>query len=133
MLLEGKRHHDERGVITYNNEFDASQIKRIYTIENASLNFVRGWQGHKIEQRWFAAMRGSFKVKVRRVKDFNQDISSSDTQEFILNDNTLTFLHVPAGHITAIQALEENSKLLAMGDYALGEIDDEYRFEYKQD
>ena len=31
--------------------------------------------------------------------------------------------------ISRIQSLEENSKLLVMGDYLLGEIQDEYRFE----
>lgn len=59
-LLEGKRHEDVRGVITYNNDFEASNIKRIYTIENHSTDFVRGWQGHQIEQRWFVAMKGAF-------------------------------------------------------------------------
>ncbi len=53
-----------------------------------------------------------------------------DTQEYILDDRQLTYLHVPAGHVTAIQALEEGSKLLVLADYGIGEIEDEYRFEY---
>ena len=145
-LITGNRHQDERGIITYNNDFDASQIKRIYTIENASIDFVRGWQGHKIEQRWFACMKGGFKIKVKRFKgeslkekgesvkekgEREKDFLSLDTQEYILDDRQLTYLHVPAGHVTAIQALEEGSKLLVLADYGIGEIEDEYRFEYR--
>ena len=71
MLLVGKKHQDERGIITYNNDFDASQIKRMYTIENHSTDFIRGWQGHKVEQRWFACMKGGFKIKVKSAKILN--------------------------------------------------------------
>jgi Holliday junction resolvasome RuvABC DNA-binding subunit len=34
-LIKGVQHRDERGKIKYNNEFDASEVKRMYTIENA--------------------------------------------------------------------------------------------------
>lgn len=128
MLLEGKRHRDERGLITFNNEFDASQIKRIYTIENRSVDFVRGWQGHKIEQRWFASMNGSFEISVIEVDNFENPSKNVTIQKYRLNDKTLSYLHVPAGCITAIQALENQSKLLVLADHALGEVQDEFRF-----
>ena len=70
MLLEGKKHQDERGIITFNNDFDALSIKRIYTIENNSTDFIRGWQGHKIEKRRFACMQGSFEIAIIKIDDF---------------------------------------------------------------
>jgi hypothetical protein len=115
MLFKGNKFSDHRGTITYNNEFDVSVIKRIYTIENASLEFIRGWQGHQIEQRWFAAMSGRFKVSIICVDELTTD--------------GLDILHIPAGHITAIQALEHGSKMLVMADYGLGEVKDEYRYD----
>jgi len=36
------QHADERGVITYNNGFDVSIVKRIYFIENRDTEFIRG-------------------------------------------------------------------------------------------
>ncbi len=128
-VLEGKKHQDQRGIITYNNDFDASQIKRIYTIENISPDFIRGWQGHAVEQRWFACMKGSFKICVIEVDDFEQPSRDLKIQTYELSDKELTYLHVKAGCITAIQSLEENSKLLVLADYAIGEIQDEYRFD----
>lgn len=127
-ITVGNRHNDERGIITFNNEFDASEIKRIYTIENHSIDFVRGWQGHKIEQRWFASMNGKFKISVIEVDNFENPSQDLTIQQYILDDESLTYLHIPAGHLTAIQALQEESKLLVLADYALGEVKDEYRF-----
>lgn len=129
MLLEGKKYQDERGIITYNNDFDTSQIKRIYTIENQSTEFVRGWQGHKIEQRWFACMKGSFEISVIKVDNFTQPSKDLTIQKYLLTDEVLTYLHIPAGCITAIQAKSEKSKLMVLADYGLGELADEYRFD----
>lgn len=128
-LLEGNRFEDERGIITYNNDFDVTKIKRIYTIENHSTEYIRGWQGHKIEQRWFACMKGSFEISVIAVDDFNQPSKNLTIQKYILTDEVLTYLHIPAGCITSIQSKIQQSKLLVLADYSLGEINDEYRFE----
>ncbi|WP_378105594.1 WxcM-like domain-containing protein [Chryseobacterium sp. sg2396] len=128
MLLKGKKHQDERGIITFNNDFDASKIKRIYTIENHSTEFIRGWQGHKIEQRWFACIKGDFEISVIQVDDFTKPSKDLTIQKYLLTDETLTYLHIPAGCITAIQSKKESSKLLVLADYELGEINDEYRF-----
>lgn len=128
LQITGSRHQDERGIITYNNDFDASQIKRIYTIENHSTEFIRGWQGHKIEQRWFACMKGSFKISVIRIDDFENPSKDLTIQKYILNEEVLTYLHIPSGSITAIQSKEKGSKLLVLADYGLGEISDEYRY-----
>lgn len=127
--LNGNRHSDDRGVITYNNDFDASVVKRIYTIENASTDFIRGWQGHAVEQRWFAVMVGSFEISIINVDDFEKPSKDLPIEKYILNDSALTYLHVPAGYITAIKALEMPSKLLVLADYGVAEIRDEYRFE----
>ncbi len=128
MLLKGKRHQDERGVITYNNDFDASLVKRVYTIENHSTDFIRGWQGHQVEQRWFACMKGSFEISVIKVDDFINPSKDLTIQKYVLMNDVLTYLHIRSGYITAIKATEEGSKLLVLADYGLGEIDDEYRY-----
>lgn len=127
MLYLGNKYQDERGTITYNNAFDTSQIKRIYTIENTTTEFIRGWQGHTIEQRWFAAINGAFEIHVIQVDDFDKPSKNLVPTSYQLYSDTLTYLHVPAGNITAIRALEENSKLLVLADYALEEVQDTYR------
>lgn len=56
-LIRESNHSDNRGNLVYNNDFDGSEIKRIYTIKNKKTSFVRAWQGHAIERRWFTAIK----------------------------------------------------------------------------
>lgn len=128
MVIKGGSFTDTRGRIKFNNEFDASKIKRVYTIENSSTDFIRGWQGHAIESRWFSCIQGSFRIAVINVDDFDDPSQNLEAEEFILSQENLDILHILPGRITAIQALEENSKLLVFADYLLGELNDEYRF-----
>lgn len=128
-LIKGSAHKDERGSLKYNNAFDLSQIKRLYTIEPASIGFKRGWQGHKIEQRWFTVLKGSFEITIIEVDDWESPKSDLEQKVFNLEADTLDILHIPAGYITCIQAIEENAILGVFADYPVGEIKDEYRFE----
>jgi hypothetical protein len=128
MLLEGNKHQDKRGIITFNNDFDALQSKRIYTIENHSTDFIRGWQGHKVEKRWFACVKGSFEISVIPIDDLEKPSKDGIITKYLLTEEAQTYLHVPTCCITAIQAKEYSSKLLVLSDYSLGEIVDEYRY-----
>ncbi|MDP1725491.1 MAG: sugar epimerase [Bacteroidota bacterium] len=130
-IIKGNIHSDSRGTLYYNNDFDASQIKRIYFIENIDTDFIRGWQGHKIEQRWFSAVLGSFRISILPIVSFESSTQKVKPLIFELFSKQLDVLHTPGGYVTAIQALESNAKLLVMADYHLGEINDEYRFEVK--
>ncbi len=128
-ILKGGQHSDERGQICYNNDFDLSEIKRIYTIENSDTKIMRGWQGHKIEQRWFSAVVGSFKVQLIQVDNWERPSKDCKKFSFLLDSDNLDVLFVPKGYLSSIQSLEVQSKLLVMADYLLGAIKDEYRFE----
>ena len=127
-IIRGNHHSDTRGTLTFNNDFNAIAIKRIYTVENASTDFIRAWQGHQIEQRWFSAMVGSFIIKLIKIDSWENPSKDLPVLEFILSSENLDVLHVPAGYVSSIQAKEAASKLMAFADYSLGEIEDEYRF-----
>jgi len=127
-VIEGACYKDERGELRYNNSFDASQVKRLYLIQNSDSNPVRGWQGHKIEQRWFIAVNGAFEISTIQVDDWDSPSVNLSAQKFILGQESFNVLHVPAGYITAIRSLVAGSTLLVMSDHLLGETKDEYRF-----
>lgn len=127
-LLNGGNHEDWRGIIRFNNDFDSSSVRRIYTIENLEVLFIRGWQGHKVEQRWFTVMQGAFKIVVIAICDWDNTSKKVDKKTFIIDAEQFDVLYVPKGCVTSIQALSLGSKLLAMSDYRLNEINDEHRF-----
>lgn len=128
-LINGNCHSDQRGRLLYNNGFDASVVKRIYIIENESPQFIRGWQGHKIEQRWFSVVSGKFKIQLIKIDDWEKPAVDLEVHTYLIDSEKLNVLHVPKGYVSSIQSLELNSKLLVMADYLLGEIKDEYRYD----
>ena len=128
-IIPGGCYSDARGTLLYNNSFDASEIKRVYVIENKDTAFIRGWQGHRIEQRWFSAIQGSFKIKLIAIDNWEKPSKALVPFTFILDAEKLDVLHIPCGYVSSIQALSEGAKLLVMADYRLGEVKDEYRFE----
>ncbi|OHT44634.1 WxcM-like domain-containing protein [Flavobacterium tructae] len=128
-LISGNCHSDQRGFLFYNNDFDSSLVKRIYIIQNNSLDFIRGWQGHKIEQRWFSALSGKFKIQLIEIDNWENPSKDLKVYIFQIDSEKLDVIHVPKGYISSIQSLESDSRLLVMADYMLGEIKDEYRFD----
>ena len=100
----------------------------MYIIQNINTSFIRGWQGHKIEQRWFSAITGEFKINLMKIDNWNNPSKALNKQTFYLNDKSSDVLHVPNGYVSSIQASIEQSKLLVMSNYNINEINDEYRF-----
>lgn len=127
-LMTGAKHVDERGTLLYNNDFDLNQVKRMYFIENQDTQVVRAWQGHKTEQRWFTAVKGSFKIELIAIDNWKKPSRTLEKSSFMLNAEKLNVLHIPPGYVSSIQSLEAASKLLVMADYLLGEHQDDYRF-----
>jgi dTDP-4-dehydrorhamnose 3,5-epimerase-like enzyme len=128
-IITGSCHEDKRGELKYNNNFNLANIKRMYLVENAAIEIKRGWQGHKIEQRWFSVISGKFQILLLKVDDWEMPSKNLKPFIFDVNSENLDVLHVPSGFITCIQAKEENAKLLVMSDYVLGEINDEFKFD----
>ena len=128
-IIAGGCHADARGTILYNNTFNASPIKRVYFIQNTSTAFVRAWQGHRIEQRWFAAIQGSFTIRLIAIDNWDTPASNLHQFCFVLDTKKMDILHIPKGYVSSIQAHEDGAKLLVMADYQLGEVKDEYRFD----
>ena len=50
-LIEGKSIFDNRGSVSFSNEFSFLEIKRFYLVHNYNKNFIRAWHGHLIHQR----------------------------------------------------------------------------------
>ena len=119
---------DERGKLSYNNDLDLSEIKRMYVIENSDLAVQRAWQGHQIEKRWFVAVKGKFLVKLVKIDDFENPSDSLEVVLFELDSKTLDSLTIDAGFASSIQALETDSKLLVFSNYKMGEVEDNFKF-----
>lgn len=110
---------DHRGSICHVNDFDMTAVKRFYIIENRDTETIRGWRGHRIEQRWFYVLEGAFSLKTVKIDDWENASPHLLVEEQILQKADQQVVHVPVGYGTAFQALEPGSRLLVFADYGI--------------
>ena len=123
VLLEGEKYTDERGQILHNNDFDLSEIRRLYVIENIDIDYYRGWKGHLIEKRWFLCVKGKIKLYVSSIDNLNNRIQIPDSYE--LDENQLNVIYIPPGNATLIKQLSPGSRLMVFSDWSIAESNDE--------
>ncbi|WP_312743020.1 WxcM-like domain-containing protein [Sphingobacterium multivorum] len=120
---------DERGEIRFVNDFDMTEVKRFYIIKNADTELVRGWRGHRLGQRWFYVLSGSFSIDIVKIDDWDHAPRDLNVENHVLTASNSAILYLSKGCATAIRALEAGSELLTYADQSLVEsIDDDYTF-----
>jgi dTDP-4-dehydrorhamnose 3,5-epimerase len=129
-FISGGVHTDERGTLSFVNDFDMEAVRRMYIIEHADTAVIRAWQGHRIEQKWFLALQGSFKIAVVRPDDWLQPSKGLAPEVFMLSADKRGVLHVPGGYATGFSAIEARSKMVVFSDATVeASQKDDYRFE----
>lgn len=118
-IIEGGTYTDDRGTITFVNEFDMTPIKRFYVIEHSHLSTIRGWRAHKIEQRWFNVIDGIFSIRLVKIDNWASPNKYAEVIEYVLSSGKEEILHVPAGYASCIQAKERNSKIMIFADFGI--------------
>ncbi|WP_312339835.1 hypothetical protein [Sphingobacterium sp.] len=125
--IQGGIAQDERGSIRFVNEFDMSLVKRFYIIRNLDTELIRGWRGHKIEQRWFYVLSGEFSLDLVKIDNWVKPDQSLPIHNIILRAGEMKVLNVPNGYATAFRALEQDSELLVYADYPLSHaVEDDF-------
>lgn len=128
-IIKGESHTDERGTICFLNDFDMTDIKRIYQIIHPRTSVIRGWRGHKIERRWFNVNKGAFKVSLVKIDNWKQPNPNLTVDHFTLTATENSVLCVPAGYATSVQATQENSEVIVFADYGIEHAqNDDYLF-----
>lgn len=129
-LIKGKNHNDNRGKLTFYNDFDMTPIRRFYITEPVDTDSIRAWQGHKMEQKWFYVLEGSFKIVLVEPDNWDQPSKDLTYKEFAMHANRNEIMNIGAGIATGFQALEPFSKLMIFSDVTLEQsIADDFRFD----
>lgn len=128
--LKGGTFSDERGILSFVNEFDLSPVKRMYSIVHPDKSVVRAWQGHQQESKWFKCIKGRFVVAWKKIDDFSNPSPLPPPEHAILDSNQPEILFIPPGYANGLKALDVNSEIMVFSDYNLGEsLDDKIRFD----
>jgi dTDP-4-dehydrorhamnose 3,5-epimerase len=128
-LLRGGVSTDDRGRVSFVNEFDLSSCRRFYFVENFATGTVRAWHAHRNERKWVLAVNGAALAACVEVDDWDSPSKNQEVHRFVLDAAHPSVLSVPPGFANGAMSLAPGTKLLYMSDRALDEsLDDDIRF-----
>lgn len=128
-LIKGGSHTDERGTISFMNDFDMAEVKRFYCIKHHDTLTIRGWRGHQIEQRWFWVAKGAFEVSLVKIDNWEKPDPLLPQNHFKLMAEENSVLHIPAGYASCLQAIVADSEMIIFADYGIDHArNDDYLF-----
>jgi dTDP-4-dehydrorhamnose 3,5-epimerase-like enzyme len=128
-LIDGGLHVDARGSVVFVNGFDLEGVDRFYLVRSHQPQELRGWVGHRREQKWFFVVQGTSLIAVVRPDHWQSPASDLPVERFVLSAAKPQILCVPPGYATGSTTLTGDAILLV---FSSGKIDnakaDEYRF-----
>ncbi len=128
-LIEGGRHADARGTVSFVNGFDFKGVDRFYIIRPSRPHEPRGWVGHRRERKWFFPVQGSVVVAVVKPDDWSKPSPRQVVERFILSAENPSVLAVPPGYATGSAGLSVGAALMV---FSSGRVEDaqadDYRF-----
>ena len=131
-LIEGKKIFDNRGSVSFANEFNFFNIKRFYFVHNYSKNFVRAWHGHMKEKKYILCIKGTFQVSCVKIDKIKNPSKSNKIFTWFLNSSVQNIISIPEKFANGTMSLEDNSKLLIFSTSSLEEsLKDDYRYPAK--
>lgn len=123
-LIQGGLAVDDRGSVTFVNDFNFEGVKRFYQVENHQRGFIRAWHGHKKEGKYVYVVQGTALVGV--VNMITEEVS-----KFVLSSKSPKILWIPAGNYNGFKSLEENTKIIFFSTATIDEsLGDDFRQEH---
>jgi dTDP-4-dehydrorhamnose 3,5-epimerase len=129
LLIAGDIAVDDRGSLSFVNDFHFENVVRFYRVTNFSTSVIRAWHGHKKEAKYAYVVSGTAIVAA---VPFNHDVSpdkSAPVQRHVLSAAKPRVLYIPPGYANGFRPLEEGTVILFFSTSTLEETKgDDYRF-----
>tara|TARA_Y100000310_G_scaffold338470_1_gene428202 strand:+ start:1764 stop:2180 length:417 start_codon:yes stop_codon:yes gene_type:complete len=103
--IQGDSFIDDRGAIRFVNDFDFSDIKRFYQVENHKKGFIRAWHAHDREGKYVYVAKGTALVGAVNTE-------TEEVNKFVLSSQKPSVLFIPPGYANGFKNLEEGTIIL---------------------
>ena len=129
-LLKGGVSIDDRGEVSFVNDFAFEGVKRFYTLSNHSKGFVRAWHGHKNESKYFHVIKGAALICAIKIDNWEKPGKNLKIERFTLTEKNPSVLYVPNGYANGSMSLTNDCKIIVFSTSSLEEsLNDDYRFD----
>jgi dTDP-4-dehydrorhamnose 3,5-epimerase-like enzyme len=129
-LIKGGLAVDDRGTVSFVNEFDFKNVKRFYVVENHKKGFIRAWHGHKNESKYVMVVKGSAVVGAVNIDDWVNPSKNLHVERFILSEKSPSVLFIPKGYANGFMSLTSETKIIFYSTSCLNDsLNDDIRFD----
>jgi|TARA_R100000081_G_C4707935_1_gene111220 dTDP-4-dehydrorhamnose 3,5-epimerase len=123
-IIDGGVAVDDRGQLSFVNDFNFENVKRFYMVENHEKGFIRAWHGHKKEGKYVYVPSGAILIGA-------VDLDTEQVDRFVLSSSKPQVLYIPPGYANGFMNLQDNTKVIFFSTSTLEEsMGDDIRFEW---
>lgn len=110
-LIEGNLAIDDRGTVSFVNNFDFAGVKRFYTITSHKAGFVRAWHAHRHETKYVTVLRGAAIIGAVEIDDWESPSKNSKVYRYVLSSHKPSVVYIPDGYANGFMSLTRDALL----------------------
>ena len=130
-IIDGAIAVDDRGALSFVNDFSFPNVKRFYVVENHEAGFIRAWHGHKKEAKYIYVVSGSALIVAVALADAKKDLEPSKAFRTVLSEKSPKIVEIPGGYYNAFKTLVPGTKVIFFSTASMSETNnDDVRLPY---
>lgn len=129
-LFKGGLAVDDRGTVSFVNDFNFAGVRRFYCVENHKQGFVRAWHAHKNESKYVMVIKGSAVIGAVEIDNWENPSKNLKIHRYVLSEKNPSVLFIPAGYANGFMNLSEDAKIMYFSTSELKDsLNDDVRFD----
>jgi dTDP-4-dehydrorhamnose 3,5-epimerase len=129
-LIEGGMNYDDRGNISFFNDFQFKGIKRFYIVANNQSNFVRAWHAHRKEAKYVIVIQGAAVIAAVKIDNWEKPSKTAEVYRHVISAQKPAILYIPPGYANGFMSLTIDTKLIFYSTSSLKESsEDDIRYD----
>ena len=132
-MIAGALVVDDRGTVSFVNDFDFAGVKRSYIVANHRAGFVRAWHAHRNEAKYVTVTRGAALVGAVRIDTWDDPSRDVRVHRHVLSAQNPSVLYIPAGYANGFMSLTDDATLIFFSTSTLEESrQDDVRYDSRR-
>ena len=129
-VFNGNVFSDDRGSVSFVNDFDFYGVKRFYSVTNHRSQFIRAWHGHKLEGKYVSVIQGAALIGAVKIDSWDSPSRNLEVNKYVFSDKNPAILYIPPGYANGFMTLVNDTRLIFYSTLSLDESkNDDYRYD----
>jgi dTDP-4-dehydrorhamnose 3,5-epimerase len=129
-LIDGGLAVDDRGQVSFVNDFGFTGVRRFYMVSNHFQGFVRAWHAHRHEAKYVFVTSGAAIVGAVEIDDWEKPSKTARVHRYVLSAKKPSILYIPAGYANGFKSLTGDTNIIFFSTASMEEArNDDVRYD----